>query len=130
MFQRHSLSLTEGPLFSSIVRFSLPLMLSNVLQVLFNMSDIAVVGRFAGAEAIAAVGSTGSIINLIVNLFIGIIVSVYLLFSKEHFSGGAKKITYGIFKEDTANQIISDCRFIHKTFIGFLVGKIIDSIII
>ena len=69
-------------------------------------------------------------ISMIVNLFIGIIVSVYLLFSKEHFSGGAKKITYGIFKEETANQIISDCRFIHKTFIGFLVGKIIDSIII
>ena len=62
-------------------------------------------------------------ISMIVNLFIGIIVSVYLLFSKEHFSGGAKKITYGIFKEETANQIISDCRFIHKTFIGFLVGK-------
>ena len=53
-------------------------------------------------------------ISMIVNLFIGIIVSVYLLFSKEHFSGGAKKITYGIFKEETANQIISDCRFIHK----------------
>ena len=69
-------------------------------------------------------------ISLIVNLFIGIIVSVYLLFSKEHFSGGAKKITYGIFREETANQIIADCRFIHKTFIGFLVGKIIDSIII
>ena len=69
-------------------------------------------------------------ISLIVNLFIGIIVSIYLLLSKEHFSGGAKKITYGFFKEETANQIIEDCRFIHKTFIGFLVGKIIDSIII
>ena len=57
MFNSRGLSLTEGPLFSSIVRFSLPLMLSNVLQVLFNMSDIAVVGRFAGAEALGAVGS-------------------------------------------------------------------------
>ena len=71
MFQRRSLSLTEGPLFSSIVRFSLPLMLSNVLQVLFNMSDIAVVGRFAGAEALGAVGSTTILVSLFTGFMIG-----------------------------------------------------------
>ncbi len=71
MFNRRSLSLTEGPLFSSIVRFSLPLMLSNVLQVLFNMSDIAVVGRFAGPEALGAVGSTAILVTLFTGFMIG-----------------------------------------------------------
>ena len=67
----HSFSLTEGPLFSSIVFFSLPLMLSNVLQVLFNMSDIAVVGRFAGPEALGAVGSTTILVSLFTGFMIG-----------------------------------------------------------
>ena len=71
MFNSRSLSLTEGPLFPSIVRFSLPLMLSNVLQVLFNMSDIAVVGRFAGAEALGAVGSTTILVSLFTGFMIG-----------------------------------------------------------
>ena len=71
MFNSRGLSLTEGPLFSSIVRFSLPLMLSNVLQVLFNMSDIAVVGRFAGAEALGAVGSTAILVTLFTGFMIG-----------------------------------------------------------
>ena len=71
MLSSRGLSLTEGPLFSSIVRFSLPLMLSNVLQVLFNMSDIAVVGRFAGAEALGAVGSTTILVSLFTGFMIG-----------------------------------------------------------
>ena len=71
MFNSRGLSLTEGPLFSSIVRFSLPLMLSNVLQVLFNMSDIAVVGRFAGAGALGAVGSTTTLVSLFTGFMIG-----------------------------------------------------------
>ncbi len=68
---RRALSLTEGPLLPAIVRFSLPLMLSNVLQVLFNMSDIAVVGRFAGPEALGAVGSTTILVSLFTGFLIG-----------------------------------------------------------
>ena len=64
-------SLTEGPLFPAIVRFSVPLMLSNILQVLFNMSDIAVVGRFAGPEALGAVGSTAILVTLFTGFLIG-----------------------------------------------------------
>ena len=71
MLNPRGLSLTEGPLFSSIVRFSLPLMLSNVLQVLFNMSDIAVVGRFAGSHALGAVGSTTILVSLFTGFMIG-----------------------------------------------------------
>ena len=57
-------SLTHGRLGKQILAFSLPLMLSNVLQVLFNMSDIAVVGRFSGPIALGAVGSTATLVTL------------------------------------------------------------------
>ena len=67
---RHA-ALTEGPLLPAIVRFSIPLMLSNVLQVLFNMSDIAVVGRFSGPEALGAVGSTAILVTLFTGFLIG-----------------------------------------------------------
>ena len=71
MHRSHSLSLTEGALLPAIVRFSIPLMLSNVLQVLFNMSDIAVVGQFAGPEALGAVGSTAILVTLFTGFLIG-----------------------------------------------------------
>lgn len=64
-------SLTEGPLAKQIFLFSLPLMLSNLLQVLFNMSDIAVVGRFAGSIALGAVGSTTILVALFTGFLIG-----------------------------------------------------------
>ncbi len=64
------------------------------------------------------------------NLVIGLIISVYLLGSKEKFAGQAKKIVYAMFDRKAGNELISDFRFIHGTFIGFLGGKIIDSIII
>ena len=66
----------------------------------------------------------------ILNFVIGIVVSVYLLNSKEVFCGQAKKIAYALFKENMANEIVAEARFIHYTFIGFLAGKIVDSIII
>lgn len=66
------IDMTNGPIFSKLLQFSIPLILSAVLQLLFNAADIVVVGRFAGKEALAAVGSTSSLINLIVNLFVGL----------------------------------------------------------
>ena len=71
MRKSQSYSLTEGPLLPAIVRFSIPLMLSNVLQALFNMSDIAVVGRFAGSQALGAVGSTTILVTLFTGFLIG-----------------------------------------------------------
>lgn len=61
---------------------------------------------------------------------IGFIISIYVLASKERFAGQAKKITYAVFEQDTANTVIRNFRFTHQTFIGFLGGKILDSIII
>ena len=64
------------------------------------------------------------------NLLIGFIISVYLLGSKEKFAGQAKKIVYALFDREAGNEIVANFRFVHGTFIGFIGGKIVDSIII
>lgn len=76
--------------------------------------------------------STGvmNIVGVFWNLIIGFIIAIYVLGSKEKFVGQAKKITYAIFEKGTANVIIRNFRFTHKTFIGFVSGKILDSLII
>ena len=65
-------AMTEGPFFRKIVLFAIPVTLTGLLQIVYNTADTAVVGRFAGKTALAAVGSTGSMISLIVNLFTGL----------------------------------------------------------
>lgn len=70
--KNNTINMVEGPLFGKILVFSLPLMASGILQLLFNAADVIVVGRFAGENALAAVGSTGSLITLILNLFMGL----------------------------------------------------------
>lgn len=74
-----------------------------------------------------------SVINLVSvlwNWVIGFIISIYVLASKEKFAGQAKKVAYALFEKRTANMIIRNFRFTHKTFIGFFSGKVLDSIII
>ena len=71
-----------------------------------------------------------SVLKAMWNLIIGLIISIYVLCSKEIFDGQSKKIIYAIFSTKTANSLIKDFRFISDTFIGFISGKIVDSIII
>lgn len=70
--QGQKMDMLHGPLAGKIFVFTLPIMLSGVLQLLFNAADIIVVGRFAGSNALAAVGSNGALINLIVNVLVGL----------------------------------------------------------
>lgn len=70
--RKYALDMTSGPFFKKILVFSLPLVFTGLLQMVYNMADVIVVGRFAGKEALAAVGATGSLINLIINLFLGL----------------------------------------------------------
>ncbi len=72
MNAKNQINLTEGPILGKLLQFSIPLILSSVLQLLFNAADIVVVGRFAGDNSLAAVGSTGSLVNLLINLFTGL----------------------------------------------------------
>ena len=69
---RQNQTFLEGPLFSNIVRYTIPIILTSLLQLLFNAADLVVVGRFCGSVSVAAVGSTGAITNLMVNFFIGL----------------------------------------------------------
>lgn len=70
--KEQNMDMLHGPLAGKILIFTLPIMLSGVLQLLFNAADIIVVGRFAGSNALAAVGSNGALINLIVNVLVGL----------------------------------------------------------
>ena len=70
--KKNSIDMLHGTLLDKIVLFALPLAASSVLQQLFNSVDIAVVGQFAGKEAMAAVGSNSSVINLVITLFVGL----------------------------------------------------------
>ena len=70
------------------------------------------------------------VVGVLWDFVIGFIISIYVLASKEKFAAQAKKISYALFEKDTANTVIKNFRFTHKTFIGFLGGKIVDSIII
>ena len=87
------IDMCNGPLLGKILLFTLPLVLSGILQLLFNAADVVVVGRFAGNEALAAVGSTGSLTNLLVNLFIGLSVGVNVLVARYYGAKQEKEVS-------------------------------------
>lgn len=70
--KKHSLDMTQGPFLKKLFTFAVPLMIMGILQLLYNTADTVVVGRFAGKEALAAVGATGSLVSLILNIFMGL----------------------------------------------------------
>lgn len=71
-----------------------------------------------------------NIFGVLWDFIIGFIISIYVLASKEKFAAQAKKLSYALFETDTANTIVINLRFTHRTFIGFLSGKVLDSVII
>ena len=80
--KNYTLDLTEGSILKKLLLFSLPLMASSVLQLFFNAADVIVVGNYAGDNSLAAVGSNGSIINLLTNVFMGLSVGVNVLVAR------------------------------------------------
>ena len=83
----YRMDMVHGPLAGKVLLFALPLMLSSLLQLLFNAADVVVVGRCAGEAALAAVGSTSSLINLLVNLFVGFSVGTNVVVARDMGSG-------------------------------------------
>ena len=78
----NSIVMTEGRPLPQIIRFSVPLALTGILQLLFNAADVIVVGKFDSSAALAAVGATTSLINLLIGAFIGISVGVNILVAR------------------------------------------------
>ena len=94
------------------------------------LSDTSTMFANAGEVLKTVSMSIINVISVLWNLVVGIIISIYLLASKEKFAGQAKKLIYALFDRGTANIIVRNFRFTHKTFIGFISGKVLDSIII
>ncbi len=83
----------NGTIMDKLISFSLPLMLSGILQLMFNAVDIIVVGRFSGSSALAAVGSTTALINVFTNLFIGISLGANVLAARFYAAGREKEMS-------------------------------------
>ena len=77
------IDMCNGPVTGKIILFAIPLMLSGMLQLLFNAADVMVVGQFCGSTSLAAVGSNGAVVNLLVNLFLGVSVGTNVLVARE-----------------------------------------------
>ena len=80
---KKDMNMTEGPLLGKMIVFSLPVMASGLLQLMFNAADVMVVGKFASPNAMAAVGCCGALINLIINLFIGLAVGAGVMAAQD-----------------------------------------------
>ena len=97
--------MTHGPLLGKLIIFTIPIILSGVLQLLFNAADVIVVGRFAGEASLAAVGSTNSLINLMTNLFIGMSVGANVC-AAQFFGAGQLKDVRKTVHTSTAFSLI------------------------
>lgn len=109
----YEINMCEGPIFSKLLLFAGPLMLSSMLQLLFNAADIIVVGRFAGDNSLAAVGSTSALINLLVNFFMGLSIGTNVLVSRYY---GARH-----------DEHLSDT--VHTSMMVSIVGGVILAVI-
>ena len=116
---KYEMDMCNGPLFSKLIIFSIPLILSGMLQLLFNAADIIVVGRFAGETALAAVGSTSSLTNLLVNVFMGLSVGANVLVAR-FYGAGQKKELDEMIHTAIATSIIAG---IFLIFAGFFLAR-------
>lgn len=90
---KYEIDMCSGPIMPRLISFSIPLMLSGILQLMFNAVDIVVVGKFSGSLALAAVGSTTALINVFTNLFIGISLGANVLSARFYASGRNKEMS-------------------------------------
>lgn len=110
--KKHQGNMLEGPLLPSVIRYTIPIILTSVLQLLFNAADLVVVGRFCGSVSVGAVGATGSVTALIVNLFVGLSV------------GGGVAVAHGIGSRDE-RQI---CEAVHTAVPLALIGGVVLTV--
>ena len=89
----HGMDLLNGPIFQKYIMFILPLAFGYILQLFFNAADIIVVGRFAGAESLAAVGSTTALVALYLNIYVGIAAGVNLEVAGAYATGNETKVS-------------------------------------
>ena len=93
---KFEIDMCNGSIMDKLISFSLPLMLSSILQLMFNAVDIIVVGRFDSSQALAAVGSTTALINIFTNLFIGISLGANVLAARYFAAGRDKEMSEAV----------------------------------
>ena len=93
---KFEIDMCHGSIMDKLISFSLPLMLSSILQLMFNAVDIIVVGRFEGSSALAAVGSTTALINIFTNLFIGVSLGANVLSARYYAAGQDKEMSEAV----------------------------------
>ena len=91
--KRYEIDMCNGSIMDKLISFSLPLMLTSILQLMFNAVDIIVVGRFDSSSALAAVGSTTSLIHIFTNLFVGISLGANVLAARHYAAGRDKEMS-------------------------------------
>lgn len=96
MSKRHTVEMCEGPLLGNILLYALPLIATGLLQLLYNAADLIVVARWAGGTALAAVGCNGSLVNLIVNVFMGLSVGASVIVSHAYGAGNRQDVHEGV----------------------------------
>ena len=95
MAKTNTLDMSTGPLLSKMIRYAIPLAVTGILQLLYNAADVVVVGQFAGHQALAAVSSTGALVNLIIGLFLGLSVGVVALISNAFGANNETRLHQG-----------------------------------
>lgn len=111
--RKRNIDMCNGPLFSKVFIFALPIMAMYILQLLFNTADMVVVGHFSGSKALAAVGATGSLINLIITLFMGLSVGTTVVVAQD----------YGADKPDAVS------RSVHTSIVISIIGGLIVMVL-
>ena len=115
----NTLNMTKGPLFKEVLLYSYPLILSGLLQLCFNAADMVVVGRFASAYSMGAVGATGSFCNLIITIFLGLSVGANVLVANR-FGAGDRK---GMSRAAHTAVLVSFIGGVALTIVGLLISR-------
>ncbi len=127
MSEKHEIDMCSGPILGKLLKLSIPMILSSILQLLFNAADIIVVGNFGSENSVAAVGSTSSLITLITNLFIGLSVSSNVLVSKytgaKEYKKVSKTIHTSIFLSIVCGLILNVCGLLFSRKMLELMGS-------
>ena len=119
MEKRYELDMCSGSIFKKMLVFALPLMCSSVLQLLFNAADIVVVGRFAGDNSLAAVGSNTALINLLTNVFIGLSIGANVLAARHYGADEVRELS----KTVHTSMLLSVFSGLLLTVVGLLFAK-------
>lgn len=117
--KKHTVDMTKGSILRHIIAFAIPIMIAGILQNLYNAADMIVVGKFAGKESLAAVGSTGSAINLLVNTFIGLSSATNVIVARK-FGAGNKG---GVSKAVHTAIAVCICGGIIISILGMIFAK-------